>query len=111
MKPVQILDAEAGTGEAATDSEFPPPAPRKMRRGCGTLSRRQDPFHPRLRKGGWERVPDLCKLGERWVGGSGTLEKWSHVGRGWASCPVGEEGSSSASFPRSITRPCPEQAG
>lgn len=65
------------------------------------MSRRQDPFHLRLRKVGWERVPDLCKLGERWgVGGSGTLEKWSRGGGagGWASCPVGEEGSSSASF-------------
>lgn len=47
------------------------------------MSRRQDPFHLRLRKVGWERVPDLCKLGERWgVGGSGTLEKWSRGGGG-----------------------------
>ena len=66
-----------GLGEAPTDSEPPNPALRKRCGGAGgTLSRRQDPFHLRLRKGGWERVPDFCKLGERWgMGGSGTLEK------------------------------------
>lgn len=84
MKPVQTWMQRLGLGEAATDSEPPPPAPRKRcREAGGTLSRRQDPFHLRLRKVGWERVPDLCKLGERWgVGGSGTLEKWSRGGGG-----------------------------
>ena len=73
-----------GLGEAPTDSEPSNPALRKRcGRAGGTLSRRQDPFHLRLRKGGWERVPDLCKLGERW--GMGAQEPWRSVEsrRGW----------------------------
>lgn len=94
-------DAEAGTG-GGIHSEHPPPSPEEevWRGGGGPLSGRQDPFHLRLRKGGWERDLDLCKLGERWgMGSSGTLEKYGVARQGgWASCPVGEEGSSSASF-------------
>ena len=79
-----------------------PQAPRKRCGGAGRgpSSGRQDPFHLKLRKGGWEGDPNLCKLGERWgMGSSGTLEKCGVARQGgWASCPVGEEGSSSASF-------------